>query len=51
MVMQLSEKLKGTYCTLFFDIFFNSPPLTDKLFEEGIYVVGTVRSNRKQILL
>ena len=50
-VMQLSEKLKGTYCTLFFNIFFNSPTLTDKLFKEGIYVVGTVRSNRKQILL
>ena len=50
-VMQLSEKLKGTYCTLFFDIFFDSPALTDKLFEDGIYAVGTVRSNRKQILL
>ena len=31
--MQLSEKLKGTYYTLFFD---NSPALTDKLFEDEV---------------
>ena len=36
MVMQLSEKLKGTFCTLFFDNFFNSPLLINKLFEENI---------------
>ena len=36
MVMHLSEKLKGTFCTLFFDNFFNSPLLINKLFEENI---------------
>ena len=46
MVMQLSEKFKGTFCTLFFDNFFNSPLLINKLFEENIYAIGTVRSNR-----
>ena len=47
--MQLSEKLKGSLCTLFFDIFFNSPALIDKLFEDGIYIIGTVLSNWKQM--
>ena len=36
MVMRLSEKLKGTFCTLFFDNFFNRPLLINKLFEENI---------------
>ena len=45
-VMQLSEKLKGTFRTLFFDNFFNSPLLINKLFEENIYTIGNVRSNR-----
>ena len=31
-MIQLSEKLKGNYCT-FLDNFFNSPALVDKLFE------------------
>ena len=48
-VMQLSEKLKGIFCTLFFDKFFNSPLLINKLFGESIYVIGTVRSNRKHM--
>ena len=49
-VMHLSEKLKGTYCTLLFDNVFNSPALIHKLFEDGRYAVGTVQSNRKQML-
>ena len=48
-VMQLSEKLKGTFCTLFFDNFFNSPLLINKLFEENIYTIGNVRSNRTYV--
>ena len=44
--MQLSEKMKGTYCTLFFH---NSPALLDKPFEDGICAIITVGSNRKQI--
>ena len=47
--MQLSEKLKGSYCTLFFD-FFNSAALIDELFEDGIYAIGTLQPNRKQML-
>ena len=44
--MQLSEKLKDTLCT-FFDNFFNGPLLINKLFEENIYAIETVRSNQK----
>ena len=29
--------------------FFNSPKLIENLFRKGIYVIGTVRANRKQI--
>ena len=48
-VTQLSEKLKGTFCTFFFDNFFNSPLLINKLFKENIYAIGTARSNRKHV--
>ena len=48
--MHLSEKLKGTYCTLLFDNVFNSPALIHKLFEDGRYGVETVQPNRKQML-
>ena len=34
-LMQLSEKLKDKFCTLFSDNFFNSPLLINKLFEEN----------------
>ena len=44
--MQFSIKLKGTYCTLLFD---SSPALIHKPFEDGIYVIGAVWSNRKQV--
>ena len=47
MVMQLSEKLEGIFCTLFFDNFFNSPLLINKLFEGNTYEIETVRSNEK----
>ena len=47
-VMRLSEKLKGNYC-LFFDNLFNSGSLIDKLFEDGINAIGTLRSNWKQM--
>ena len=46
-VMLLSEKLEGIFCTLFFDNFFNIPLLINKLFEDNIYEVETVRSNEK----
>ena len=47
--MQLFEKLKWTFCTLFFDNFFNSHLLINNLFEENIYAIGTVRSNQKHM--
>ena len=46
-VMQFSVKLKGTYCTLLFN---SSPALIHKLSEDGIYAIGAVWSNRKQVL-
>ena len=48
-VMQLSEKLKGTFCTLCFDNFFKIPQLINKLFEENIYAIGTARSKQKHM--
>ena len=48
-MLQLSERLKNTFCTLYFDNVFNSPSLINKLFQNGLYVIGTVRSNRKQM--
>ena len=48
-VMQFSEKLKGTFYTLLFDNFFHIPLLINKLFEENIYAIVTVRSYRKHI--
>ena len=45
--MQFSVKLKGTYCILLFN---SSPALIHKLFEDGIYAIGAVWSNRKQVL-
>ena len=47
--MQLFEKLEGTFCTLFFENFFNSPLLINKLFEQNIYEIGDVRSSRKHM--
>ena len=49
MVIQLSEKLKGTFCTLVFDNLFNSLLLTKKVFEENIYAIWTVRSKQKHM--
>jgi len=48
-VLFLSEKLEQTYCTLYFDNFFSSPLLINKLYENGIYAIGTARVNRKQM--
>ena len=48
-VLSLCENLKNSYCYVFFDNFFTSPNLMLKLFEDGIYATGTVRSNRKHM--
>ena len=49
-MMQLSEKLKGTFYSLLFDNFFKSPLLINKQFEDNIYTIGIVRSNWKHML-
>ena len=48
-VLQLSKKLNDTYCTLFFNNFFNSPSLVETLYQDGIYGIGTVRKDHKHI--
>ena len=48
-VLSPCKNLKSRYCYVFFDNFFTSPNLILKLFEDGIYATGTVRSNRKHM--
>ena len=48
-VLQLTKDLEQSFCTVYFDNFFNSPKLIEKLFQKGIYGIGTVRANRKQM--
>ena len=47
----LSQKLNDTYCTLFFDNFFNSPSLVETLYQHGIYGIGTFRKDHKHMPL
>ena len=49
-VLTMSKALEQTYCTMYFDNFFNSTTLIKTLFDIGIYGIGTVRSNRKGML-
>ena len=48
-VLQLTKDLERSFCTVCFDNFFNSPMLIENLFQKGIYGIGTVRANRKQM--
>ena len=48
-VLTLCKNLKNSYCYVFFDNFFTSPNLMLKLFEDGIYAAGTIKSNRKHM--
>ena len=48
-VLQLTKELERSFCTVYFDNFFNSPKLIEKLFQKDIYVVRTVRANRNQM--
>ena len=50
-VLDLSKKLENTHCMLYFDNFFNSPTLLEKIFDRRIYCLHTVRSDRKIWLL
>ena len=48
-VLQLLKDLERSFCTVYFDKLFNSPKLIEKLFQKGIYGIGTVRAKRKQM--
>ena len=41
--------MEQSFCTVYFDIFFNSPKLIKNLFQKGIYGIGTGQANRKQM--
>ena len=45
-VPDLCQVLKDTYCHVFFDNFFNSPSLLEKLHDKRLYSLDTVRSDR-----
>ena len=45
--LPLTECLEHTYCTIFYENFFNSPSLIIKLFDKGLYRIGTARMDRK----
>ena len=48
-VLNLSQPLRDTYCTFYFDNFFSSPALIANSFDDGINDIGTVRPNRKMM--
>ena len=48
-VLQLTKDLERSFCTVYFDNFFNSPKLIEKLFQKGIYNIGTIQASRKQM--
>ena len=45
-VLQMAESLENKGIELYFDNFFNSPILLEKLKEKGIRACGTIRKNR-----
>ena len=49
LVLQVTRDLERSFCTVYFDHFFNSPKLIEKLFQNGIYGIRKVRANRKQM--
>ena len=48
-VLQLTKDFGKLFCTLYFYNFFKRPELIEKLFQKGIYGIGTVRAKRKQM--
>ena len=48
-VLKMTECLENSYCTVFFDNFFNSPSLITKLYDRGLYGVGTARKDRVEM--
>ena len=49
--LAFSKKLQNIHCMLDFDNFFNSPTLVEKLFNRGIYCLGTVQSDWKNMAI
>ena len=47
-VTKLTEELTGKFHHVYFDSFFTSIPLATNLLENGIYMCGTIRKNRRQ---
>ena len=45
-VLELCQVLKDTYFHVFFNSFFNSPTLIQKWHDNGLYNLGTARSDR-----
>ena len=50
-VLDIFKKLEKWYCKLYFKNFFNSPALVVKLFDKRIYCIGTVRTDRKNMIV
>ena len=49
--LDISKNLENSCCKLYFDNFFNSAALVAKLFDKGIYCIGTVRTDRKNMAI
>ena len=48
-VLTLTEQIRGLYCQVYIDNFFNSPQLQYNLLQNGILSAGTVRISRKNL--
>ena len=48
-VLKMTESLQNSHCMIFPDNFFNSPSLIVKLYDRGLYGIGTAGENRKGI--
>ena len=48
-VLKMTECLENSYCTAFFDNFFNSPSLVTKLYDRRSYGVGTARKDKVEM--
>ena len=48
-VLLLTKGLEQSFCTYYFDNYFNGLKLNGKLFQKGIYDIATVLCNRKQM--
>lgn len=46
-VLKLAQFLRGTWRIIYTDNFFTSPDLADKLYKMGLYLTGTMRTNKK----